>query len=138
VAMAEPVAAAAVGESAAAGSATAGGGAPLRTPRSGGSTMAVDGENRPRKPKPKPKPKAAPAVAPAAPAEEPAPAEEQAPDLGPRRSLPNPGGVVREGSWVVLGFLGWVWVALPFIKSGPGGVRDVLLAKFVNRTPEGK
>lgn len=46
--------------------------------------------------------------------------------------------VVREGSWVFLGFLGWVWVGLPFIKKGPAGVKEVLLAKFVNRTPTGK
>jgi hypothetical protein len=31
-----------------------------------------------------------------------------------------------------------VWVGLPFIKKGPAGVKEVLLAKFVNRTPTGK
>jgi hypothetical protein len=131
------VAAAAGSESAAAG--TVEGGAPLRTPRPGRSAMAADRANRP--PRPKPKPPAAPTPV-AQPDEEEKPAaqpdEEDQGDRGPRRSLPNPGGAVREGSWVVLGFLGWVWVALPFIKGGPSRVGQVLAAKFINRTPEGK
>jgi hypothetical protein len=67
--------------------------------------MAMDRKNRPE-PKPRPRPKP-PAPQPEPPADE---HEDQADDVeedrGPRRSLPNPGGAVREGSWVVLGFLG--------------------------------
>lgn len=110
----------------------------------GGSTMAVDRRNRPPKakksapaPAPKPAPQQKPPSQDRTPREEPEEASDAPESRRQRRGLPNPGGAVREGSWVVLGFLGWVWVALPFIKSGPGGVRDVLAAKFLNRTPGG-
>ncbi|HTF08535.1 MAG TPA: hypothetical protein VK659_10240 [Asanoa sp.] len=46
---------------------------------------------------------------------------------------------VQDGAGFVLGALFWVWVALPFIKSGgkPAAVRDVLRAKFLNKAPDG-
>lgn len=138
MAMAAPLAAdAAAGGAASAEGASAG---TLRTPRTGGGAMALDRANRPPAAKRAPVKRAA-AATPAEAAEESAPAEESEEEpraRGPRRSLPNPGGVVREGSWIVLGFLGWVWVALPFIKRGPSGVGEVLAAKFINRTPGGK
>lgn len=130
------VAAAAGAESTAAG--TTAEGTTLRTPRKGGSAMALDRKNRPADQQAKPARRQARPAAEEKPPEPPADDEDQGDeeDHGPRRSLPNPGGVVRESSWVVLGFLGWVWVALPFIKGGPSAVGQVLAAKFVNRTPD--
>jgi hypothetical protein len=142
--MAAPLAAEAAGGTAVAGGTAEGAaGGTLRTPRTGGGAMAMDRKNRP--PKPAASAPAGPSQkkAPSKPTPAQAPEQDSAPEeteperRGERRGLPNPGGAVRDGSWIVLGFLGWVWVALPFIKSGPGGVRDVLAAKFLNRTPGG-
>ncbi|RGC65010.1 hypothetical protein C5N14_30940 [Micromonospora sp. MW-13] len=41
------------------------------------------------------------------------------------------------GAGWVLGVLFWGWVALPFIKAGPGEVKKTLMAKFFNRAPDG-
>jgi hypothetical protein len=46
-----------------------------------------------------------------------------------------PGGAaVRDGAGVVLGFLGGVWVVLPYLDGGAGRVKAVLKAKFINET----
>jgi hypothetical protein len=42
--------------------------------------------------------------------------------------------VVRDGAGVVLGFLVWVWVVLPYLNGGTARVKQVLAAKFINQT----
>lgn len=44
---------------------------------------------------------------------------------------------VETGAGVILGIVFWGWVALPMLQGGPGRVRDVLRAKFVNKGPDG-
>jgi len=54
------------------------------------------------------------------------------------RTLPARGGsTARDGAGVVLGFLAWVWVVLPYLNGGTAGVRNVLRAKFTNKGPDG-
>jgi hypothetical protein len=48
------------------------------------------------------------------------------------------GGPVDTGSGFILGLLVWGWVVMPFLKDGPAGVRKVLMAKFLNKSPDGK
>ena len=45
--------------------------------------------------------------------------------------------LVDSGAGVVLGVLFWAWVALPFLRGGPAGVRNMLKAKFFNKAPDG-
>jgi hypothetical protein len=46
--------------------------------------------------------------------------------------------LATDGAGVLLGFLLWVWVALPLISGGPSEVRAVWSAKLTNRTPDGQ
>lgn len=82
--------------------------------------------------------KAAAAAVPAA-APRPAPA---ARPPAPKRSTGSSGStasaVVDGGAGLVLGVLVWVWVVLPFLKGGPTQVKDVLRAKFLNRSADGE
>lgn len=58
---------------------------------------------------------------------------------GQGRSLPQlpQSGVMRDGSWAILGFLAWGWVIMPFLEGGLPGMKKVLLAKFFNKKPDG-
>ncbi|SRR6266508_1442152 len=53
-------------------------------------------------------------------------------------SFGSVGTAVSGGAGVLLGLLFWGWVVMPFLKGGTGEVRRVLMAKFVNRTPDGR
>lgn len=54
------------------------------------------------------------------------------------RTLPARGGsTVQDGAGVVLGFLVWVWVVLPYLNGGASNVGAVLKAKFTNKGPDG-
>lgn len=41
------------------------------------------------------------------------------------------------GAGFVLGLVFWVWVGMPFLRGGPGAVRDQLRAKFFNKDAKG-
>jgi len=77
--------------------------------------------------------------------EEPPPQEEQPqeePQDGRQRSIGRPsmrgpGGMASDGAGVVLAFLTWSWIVLPYLQGGPERVRNVLRAKFVNKGPKG-
>lgn len=47
-------------------------------------------------------------------------------------------GRVNDGAGVLLGFLLWVWVVLPFLAGGKARVNAVLRAKFMNKGPDGE
>lgn len=47
-------------------------------------------------------------------------------------------GAADSAAGFVLGALAWVWVGLPLLKGGPAEVRRVLMAKFLNKSPDGK
>lgn len=47
------------------------------------------------------------------------------------------GSVASNGAGVILAFLVWGWVGLPFIQGGLGGVKDVIRAKFLNKAHDG-
>lgn len=86
----------------------------------------------------------APTTAPASPQQaQPAPvarAQQQTPTPaggGWRPHLPGTSGVVSNGAGFILALAFWGWIILPFIKAGPGGVRDVIRAKFINKGPDG-
>ena len=53
-------------------------------------------------------------------------------------NIPKPSGgtVASDGAGIILGFLIWVWVVLPFFNGK--GARNVLRAKFTNKGPDGK
>lgn len=51
--------------------------------------------------------------------------------------MARPISAVDDGAGWVLGLLVWGWVALPFIKGGPAGVKKVLMAKFFNKAADG-
>lgn len=90
-------------------------------------------EPAPARPASKPKPAAKPAPARTAPA---APAAQDT----PRRTIPVPasvGGAVNSGAGFLLGLMAWSWIALPFLKGGPSQVKAVLMAKFLNKAPDG-
>jgi len=55
-----------------------------------------------------------------------------------RPSMRGPGGMANDGAGVVLAFLAWSWVVLPYLQGGPERVRNVLRAKFVNKGPKGE
>lgn len=44
----------------------------------------------------------------------------------------------QSAAGVLVGLLLWGWVLLPLVRGGPDEVRRLLLAKFVNRDPEGR
>jgi hypothetical protein len=48
------------------------------------------------------------------------------------------GGPVDTGAGFILGLLAWGWIGVPFLRGGPKEVKKVLLAKFLNKTPDGK
>jgi hypothetical protein len=60
-----------------------------------------------------------------------------APSPGWSPSLPTSGGVVSDGASVALTLLVWCWFVLPWITGGPKKVKAVLMAKFLNRKPDG-
>lgn len=43
----------------------------------------------------------------------------------------------QDGAGWVLGLLAWGWLVLPFLQGGPGRVKAVLAAKFLNRAADG-
>lgn len=45
--------------------------------------------------------------------------------------------VVSSGAGFLLALMFWSWIALPFLKGGPVGVRNMLRAKFFNKGPDG-
>jgi hypothetical protein len=51
-----------------------------------------------------------------------------------RRSEPPTEGAAG----LILGFFLWAWVILPLLRGGPEEVVHVILAKFVNKTPDGR
>jgi len=62
------------------------------------------------------------------------------------RSLPSPpapglslpeSGTVRDGAGFLLALLAWGWLVMPFLENGVPGVKKVLMAKFLNREPDG-
>ena len=57
-----------------------------------------------------------------------------------RRMAPRQvaGRSVNDGAGVLLGFLLWVWVALPYTAGGTPRVADVLRAKLTNKGRDGK
>lgn len=59
---------------------------------------------------------------------------EPAGGTAPSRGLPAAPASVRDGAGVVLGFLVWVWVVLPYLDGGTARVKNVLKAKFINET----
>ena len=44
------------------------------------------------------------------------------------------GGAASDASGVILGFLVWVWVILPYLNGGTAQTKAVLAAKFLNQT----
>lgn len=68
-----------------------------------------------------------------APAPEPAPAP--APNISP--APPAPPAWADTGAGFLLALMFWTWVALPFLRSGPAGVKSMLKAKFTNKAPDG-
>jgi hypothetical protein len=56
---------------------------------------------------------------------------------GPGRVRVELGSAGRQGAGFVLGLMVWGWVALPFLKGGPSEVKKVLMAKFLNKAPNG-
>ena len=44
---------------------------------------------------------------------------------------------VDNGAGFILALMFWGWVALPFLRSGPAGVRNTLRAKFFNKAADG-
>lgn len=48
--------------------------------------------------------------------------------------VPQP---VSSGAGFILAILAWGWIVLPYLKDGPAGVRNVLMAKFLNKAPDG-
>lgn len=145
------------------------GAAPVRAnPYTGPSAMASQfpsGNTPTASPAPAPKGKPAtrrtaptapapsPSTAPASVAAEGSPPPDEAPaapsgggQSSPGRSwsMPSPSGAAGDGAAILVGFLAWVWVILPFVKgvqSGEGGptrVRNVLRAKLTNKGPNGE
>jgi len=51
-----------------------------------------------------------------------------------RGSRSRRGGAVDDAGGFVLAVMVWGWVILPFLQGGPGRVRDVLEAKFLNKS----
>jgi hypothetical protein len=46
--------------------------------------------------------------------------------------------VVHDGTGFILALLVWGWVVMPFLDGGAAGVKKVLMAKFLNKTPTGE
>jgi hypothetical protein len=67
---------------------------------------------------------------------------------GPGSGRPSPGPArgaaasvttaVDGGAGVLLGLLLWGWVVMPFLRGGQTEVKKVLMAKFLNKTPDGR
>lgn len=49
----------------------------------------------------------------------------------------NVPGPVSSGAGFMLALAFWTWIALPFLKNGPEGVRAMLKAKFTNKRLDG-
>lgn len=67
--------------------------------------------------------------------------DDSADDRPSASTRPRSGGravsVADDGAGWILGLLLWGWVVLPFVKGGPTGVKNVLMAKFLNKAPDG-
>jgi hypothetical protein len=50
---------------------------------------------------------------------------------------PAPPQWANTGAGFVLALMFWTWVALPFLRSGPPGVKAMIKAKFTNKAPNG-
>ena len=46
--------------------------------------------------------------------------------------------VPADAAGIIVLTLAWIWVVLPAIDGGPSRVKQVLLAKFLNKGPDGK
>lgn len=55
---------------------------------------------------------------------------------GRRAALPSLRPLDAGAGWV-LGFLLWGFIGLPFLKGGPARVKQTLMAKFLNKAPDG-
>jgi len=47
-------------------------------------------------------------------------------------------GPVSSGAGVILAVIVWSWIGLPLLTGGPAAVKAQLMAKFLNRSPDGK
>jgi hypothetical protein len=65
----------------------------------------------------------------------PAPAPETPTPVSP--APPAPPAWADTGAGVLLAFVFWTWVAVPFLKAGPGAVKTIIKAKFTNKAPDG-
>ena len=62
-----------------------------------------------------------------------------APAAPPRPSFPSPRRphqLAGNAAGFILGLTLWGWVIMPLLTGGPSRVKQVLLAKFVNKTPD--
>lgn len=76
----------------------------------------------------------APADADQRPAADDTPSSASEPTRPVQVNMPGP---VSSGAGFILAVLFWSWVALPFLKNGPEGVRNTLKAKFLNKAADG-
>lgn len=62
-------------------------------------------------------------------------------DARPTRARPPAAAtaatVADDAGGLVLALVVWGWVILPFLKGGPGAVKNTLRAKFLNKAPDG-
>lgn len=114
-------------------------------PRAAGATPAAGGAgSRPAAKKAAPR-KAAPPAAPDVvdPVDEPDVAGGRGESTDRGRQLvdtltrPNPGRAINAGAAFILAIAGWCLVGLPFLKDGVSGVKAQLMAKFLNKAPDG-
>jgi hypothetical protein len=71
--------------------------------------------------------------------------EPTTPAPAPRQPIPRPPPLPYESQVLLnttagflLALVVWGWVIMPFLTGGPAGVKKVLLAKFINKTPDGR
>lgn len=125
-------------KSAAAGRAAAGGRAKRIPQATSGLAHEFDDRSAPNgnssadpiTPAPAATPKSAPTKKAAPAGGGPPPAPRSAPSRGG-------GGVVDDGATVILVLITWAYFVLPFIVGGKSRVKAVLMAKFLNRAPDG-
>lgn len=112
------------------------GGAPQRLPRrpapsTGSSSAPPPAASTP--PATAPPPAAAPAPRTRAPAR-----SRPSTPRGPRPTTTRSPEVVSSAAGFVLALFVWGWVIMPFVQGGPTQVKKTLMAKFLNKTPDGK
>lgn len=133
----------------------------VRTPRERAALAGVAGAGKPHPDDvPRPAPRSAPVSAtPAGPEDpdNPRPTagdgpERSTPRSSPRRHraasapapAPSSGRSISLPAWTdngagfVLALLVWGWIVLPLLSGGPNAVKATLVAKFLNKGPDGK